>query len=286
MKSGWQVVLAAFWLAGSIAAASSQAQQGETLFQRTQYGSVVKMLQNSAKDAAEWSLLGRSYFMLGEFKKAGEAFEKAAALESNSSKHHLWLGRAYGRRAETSLPITAPIHASKARQNFEKAVALDNRNLEAVNDLFEYYLNAPGFMGGGLDKAAQLTKLIQQGDPAEYHYAQAAIAQQRKEYNAAEQHLRQAMELAPKQIGRVIDLARFLARRGKMQESDAVFAKADKVAPGSPKLLFAKAATYIETKRNFSEAKQLLERYLQASLTPDDPPREQAQKLLQQVKGS
>ena len=41
-----------------------------------------------------------------------------------------------------------------------------------------------------------------------------------------------------------------------------------------------------DSKLTKAQAKQLLERYLQASLTPDDPPREQAQKLLQQVKGS
>ena len=69
-----------------------------------------------------------------------------------------WLGRAYGRRAETSNPFTAPGYASKARQMFEKSVALDPSNKEATGDLLDFYLEAPGFMGGGYEKAEALVK--------------------------------------------------------------------------------------------------------------------------------
>ena len=111
-----------------------------------------------------------------------EAFERATAVIPNSSTYFHWLGKAQGRRAETSSPFTAPAYASKARQAFEKAVELDGKNLEAINDLFSYYLEAPGFLGGGLDKAANLAKRIQALDPVEYHYALAQIADKRKDY--------------------------------------------------------------------------------------------------------
>ena len=87
--------------------------------------------------------------MLGEFKKAQEYFEKAIAADPGNSVYHHWLGKAYGRRAETSSFITAPGFASKARQSFEKSITLDPRNKEALSDLFEYYVEAPGFLGGG-----------------------------------------------------------------------------------------------------------------------------------------
>ena len=60
---------------------------------------------------------------------------------------------------------------------------------------------------------------------------------------------------------------------------------ADKIAPGAPKLMFARAATYIQAKRNIETAQRLLQKYLTARLTPDDPPREEARKLLEQVSG-
>jgi tetratricopeptide (TPR) repeat protein len=197
----------------------------------------------------------------------------------------MWLGRAWGRRAETSSPFTAPGYAIKARQNFEKALGLNPKNLEAINDLFEYDLQAPGFLGGGVDKAAALAKRIAALDPVEHYWAEAQIAEKRKEYQRAEQLLRRAAELAPREVGRVIDLAKFLARQGKVHESDAAFQRAAKIAPDSPKLMFERAATYVESRRNLEAARELLKRYLSSPLTPDDPSREDAEKLLRQVSG-
>ena len=55
------------------------------------------------------------------------------------------------------------------------------------------------------------------------------------------------------------------------------------MAPNNPELLFARAETYIQQKRNLRDARQLLERYLASPLTPDDPPREDALTLLSQT---
>jgi cytochrome c-type biogenesis protein CcmH/NrfG len=87
-------------------------------------------------------------------------------------------------------------------------------------------------------------------------------------------------------VGRVIDLARYLARHGRYQESEAVFQQAEKLEPNSPKVIFARARTYVEEKRNLDQAKVLLKRYLESKLTPDDPPREEAQKLLRKAEGA
>ena len=251
-------------------------------FARTMYREAIQTLSGTT-DPAALELTGKSYFMLTEYKKAQEAFEKAVAAQPNNSVYHHWLGKAYGRRAETSNPLSAPMLASKARQSFEKAVALDGRNAEAINDLFSYYMEAPGFLGGGIDKAAALAPKIQAIDPVEYHYAMAQIAEKRKDIKTAEHHFRQAFTMAPKSVGRAIDLAKFLANHGRVQESEAVFTQAAKIAPDSPRLLFERASAYVKAKKNLDEAKALLERYLKSPLTPDDPPRAEAQRLLKQA---
>ena len=88
-------------------------------------------------------------------------------------------------------------------------------------------------------------------------------------------------------MGRFLALGRFFARRGRFAESDQAFAKAKQVAPDVPKVLFVEAATYIKTNRNVDTARILLQRYLRASnLTPDDPPKSEAEKLLRKVSGS
>ena len=86
------------------------------------------------------------------------------------------------------------------------------------------------------------------------------LTEKSKEYDAAEQHLRRAIQLAPKQARRVMDLARFLAKRGRAKESDALFDQAQRMAPENPQhsVLLAPRA-YIEGNRNLSDARALLQ---------------------------
>jgi Flp pilus assembly protein TadD len=270
----------------SLFAGGSKYDQALRLYNRTEYQASLKLLLPSQhKSPAELTLIGQNYFMLDDAKRASEFFQKAVAAEPNNSEHYHWLGRAYGRWAEMGSMFTAMGHASKARQSFEKAIELDPGNSEAVNDLFEFYLEAPGFIGGGLDKAVKMAERIAATDAAEGNYARARIEEKRKEYGSAEKHLRRAMELAPRQVGRVIDLAKFLAKQGRFKESDETFVAAEKLAPDAPKVMYARAASYIQAGRNIEEARALLEKYLASPLTPDDPPRADARKLLRQASG-
>ncbi|MGB7719463.1 MAG: tetratricopeptide repeat protein [Bryobacteraceae bacterium] len=267
-------------------AAGPEFDQARKLYNLTEFEQSLKILRAiPQKDGAVYELEGRNYYMQGDFKNATEALEKAVAAEPGNSEFNLWLGRAYGRRAETSSLLTAPGHASKARQYFEKAAQLNPGNLEAQSDLFEYYLEAPGFLGGGFEKAAATAQQIARINPAEGHWAQAKLAEQHKEFSSAEEQLRRAIELTPHQVGRLVDLARLLAKQGRFQEADQSFARAEAIAPNSPKVLFAKADVYIKTGRNLKVAQDLLKRYLSLALTPEDPPRSQAEKLLRQAQG-
>jgi Flp pilus assembly protein TadD len=273
-------------LAWPVCAWSAMSGQAEALYQRTDYQASLRILNvDTAPDAATYALMGKNHFMLGDYHKATQFFERALSLNPQSAEYELWLGRAYGKRAETGGWLTAPANASKTRQHFEKAAELDAHNAEALNDLFDYYLNAPGFLGGGLEKAEAVARQIAAKRPAEYHFELAQIAERRKQYPEAENHLRQAVELAPGQVGRVLDLARYLAKRGRVVESDAVFAQANQLSPGDPRVGFARAKTYIDQGRNLDQAQKLLHQYLDSPLTPDDPPKSVAEKLLRQTVG-
>jgi len=283
----WVKGLSILVLAGRLAAAG-ELDQARKLYDHTDYQAALELLARSpeARSAAGQELAGKCAYQLGDFKKSIEFFEKAAALEPKSARLQHWLGRAWGRRAETANPFMAPSYASKTRQFFERAVQLDPANHEAVNDLFSYYLEAPGFLGGGMDKASALAEQIRRNDPAEYHFALAQLAERKKQWDLAEGQLRRAVELAPKQVGRLLDLAKFLARHGKVNESEHTLVQAAQVAPESKQVLFARASIYVETRRNLPEAKRLLEQYLQASLSPEDPPRDEARRLLRLASGS
>jgi len=283
-----QIVLATagFLLLTSVAspAESLAWTRAHELYQRTDYaGSLKELLGSRERDAAVYLLMGQDYFGLTEYKQATDSLEKAVALAPSNPECLLWLGRAYGRRAETSNPFSAPGFASKARQMFERTVALDPANREAVGDLFDYYLGAPGFLGGGENKAEALAAKVAQRDPAEGHYYEAQLDDRRKQYDAAERHLRAAMDLAPRQVGRVVALARYLAAHGRAKESDALFDQAERIAPDDPHVIYERASAYVKSGRNLDEARKLLHRYLQSPITPDDPPKSDAQSLLRKI---
>jgi Flp pilus assembly protein TadD len=272
-------------LAGMAAASPDAVNRAQALFQHTEYQHSLKILGGDpAPDTATYLLTGKNYFMLAEYKKATEFFEKSIALTPNSSEAHLWLGRAWGRRAENN-SLMAVVYAGKARQGFEKAVALDPHNNDAKNDLFDYYLNAPGFLGGGIEKAQALSRSIAADRPIEHEFEEAEIAEKRNDLTAAEAHLRRAMELAPADAGRIMDVARFLAKHGRFDESDRLFEQARKAQPNRPGVNFSEAKVAIESHRNLEHARSLLRLYLDATLTPDDPPRAEAEKLLKRAGG-
>ena len=78
--------------------------QAEALYQVTDYQASLRILNvDTAPDAATFALMGKNHFMLGDYRRATEFFEKALALNPRSSEFELWLGRAYGKRAATTL---------------------------------------------------------------------------------------------------------------------------------------------------------------------------------------
>ncbi|HZS54770.1 MAG TPA: tetratricopeptide repeat protein [Bryobacteraceae bacterium] len=278
--------LAALSLAAVLPVWGQNLTKAEELYQRTDYEGSLALLEQNTSDGSTNFLIGRNYFMQGELKKATDFFLKATEEEPSNSEYMNWLGRAYGRRAETSNIMIAPGLASKARQAFERAVELNPKNSDALSDLFDYYLEAPGFMGGGYEKAMTVAAKTAAIDPPEGFYEKAKLAQKRKEYNAAETHLRQAVAAAPREVGTLISLAKFLANQGRNHESDEVFQQAEKINPNAPRVWFARADVLIKQKRDLAEAKALLEKYMHASVTPDDPPKQEALRLLKQAGGA
>ncbi len=286
-RLGYIPALAGLLLVSAFPAlAASDYEQALALYNKTDYRAAVSVLKTLPETARTLELMGQAWLMDAEFKKASDVLEKAVARAPENSLAWTWLGRAYGRRAETSFALNALPLANKTREAFERAVQLDPNNSEALNDLFTFYMEAPAMVGGGHDKARKLLPLIAKNDPAEAEFARARLAEEAKEHHKAEEHLRQAVARAPMAVGRILDLAAFLARHGHFEESDRTFLQAGKVAPAAPKVLFARAQALIKANRELPTARELLRNYLASpNLTPDDPPRTEALKLLWKAQG-
>lgn len=279
-------VFAMFLLCITCSIQAQNLANAENRYQATDYQGSLALLDKNTQDAPTNFLIGRDYFMLQNWKQATDFLLKATQGQPNNSEYVDWLGRVYGKRAETANVLLAPGFASKARESFERAVELNPRNSDALSDLFDYYFSAPEFMGGGYDKALRVSDKMALIDPTEAHSEKARLAQKRKEYDQAELHLRQAIATQPHEVGLLVNLAKFLASQGRAEESDEVFRLAEKVGPNAPRVWYARADVLIKQKRDLEEARALLEKYLHAPVTPDDPPKQAALRLLKQVGGA
>jgi Flp pilus assembly protein TadD len=165
--------------------------------------------------------------------------------------------------------------AKKVRAEFERAVALDGSNLKARTDLSEFYVEAPSFLGGGKEKAAAQANEIQRlGDQATAHWVRAKIAESDKNYAAAEQELRAAIQASNGNPDFLMNLASFYRRRGRMNEVESTVNQAVQLANQwhQPQLLFDGADLLFRAGRNFNGAISLLRSYIAGSQHSEEAP--------------
>ncbi len=82
--------------------------RAEGLYDKTDYRASIALLREEpSPDAAAHYLMGRDYFMLGEYKRATDAFQQALAQEPSKSRSMLtgWAALSAG---ELRLPIRSP----------------------------------------------------------------------------------------------------------------------------------------------------------------------------------
>src|SRR5947199_9147307 len=151
-------------------------------------------ISSSPHDAVAHNLLCRAYFALGQWDRGISACEKAVALAPENGQYHLWLGRIYGEKADKASFLTAAGLAGRVRIEFETAVKLNPNSVDARSDLAEFYLEAPGIVGGGRDKAEQQAQSLSSLDPARAHWVSARLAEKKKDFATAEKEHRAAME--------------------------------------------------------------------------------------------
>ena len=95
----------------------------------------------------------------GDETRIGEAVKQAeqcVATQANNAGCHLVLGKALGSKAMNGGMMSAMGYVGTIRDSFKKAVELDPRNLDARFSLLQFYMMAPGIMGGGSSKAEAL----------------------------------------------------------------------------------------------------------------------------------
>ena len=225
----------------------------------------------SAPSAQAYNLLCRAHFELGAWDEGIPACEKAVELAPNNALYHLWLGRIYGEKADHAGLLKAASLAKKVHTEFERAVELAPNNWEARTDLAEFYLEAPGIVGGGQGKARAQAEKIALLNPAMAHWVNGRIDEKNKDRTAAEQEYRAAINVSHGGARAWLNLAGFYSHSSRFDDMDHALRTLEFSPLDHPGALVDGAGILLRTGQNFPLAVRLLRRYL-ASSTDEEAP--------------
>jgi tetratricopeptide (TPR) repeat protein len=227
-------------------------------------------------DAEAHHLLCRVYYQEQRWDDAVHQCEAAVQLTPLDSGYHLWLGRAYGEKADSIHSIKAYGLAKKVRNEFERAVQLDGKNVDALSDLGEFYTAAPGIVGGGKDKAQKLVQVIEPLNPVQADQLKGRLAEKDKNFLLAEADFKAAVAASSQSPDAWMALASYYARHKQPDQMlEALHAGIDADAkaakPHGPALVDG-AGILNRSHQEPQLATQLLELYLASPNQSADAP--------------
>ena len=184
------LIASAAAFAGSARAVAEPLTQANAALQAGEADHALTLLSSLPPSAESHNLKCRVLLTLEHWDAAVGECEQAVNMDGQNSDFHMWLARALGEKASRASFLSAYSLAKRVRSEFETAVRLNPRNAEALADLGEFDYDAPGIVGGGIDKAEAVASQLDKVDPARAHELRGRIAESQKDYGTAEREFR------------------------------------------------------------------------------------------------
>jgi len=279
------VILACGWGGAYVHAGQTSLADAQHDYNAGRYNRAVDALNiaivKSPNDPALQFLLGESYYQLREFPRAVASLERAVQLDPKNSEYHDWLGKAYGRKAEESLFLSAMSWARKTHREFEIAVELDSQNFEAQRDLIRYEMNAPSVAGGGDDKALKHIDALEKIDAVQGQLARGEFFATKKRMPEADAVFAKILESNSDRVGVYFEVSDYYRDRANAEKMGQAIDKAVRIDPDDRRLKFYNGVLLVMKGKSPSEAEMLLKSYL--ATVPDNsdlPPHSAAREWL------
>jgi len=257
------------------ACAGGSVDEGIRLYTLGQFNQAVKAL-SQARDASPddhtvrfW--LGKSHLKTREWDKAVHEMEKAVQLQPSNAKYHLWLGRACGSKASNTIFFKALGWARRVVTEFETARQIAPDDVDVRFDLLEYYLEAPGIVGGGRAKAEAEALAITKLNPRKGYLARSTILSKDKKWDLAQKELLQATIYFPDDADAFKDLADFLLERKDYRSALEYGEKALALRKESKRIQFIVAAAETQLRTDLDGSAKTLLALAAGPLTDGDP---------------
>jgi tetratricopeptide (TPR) repeat protein len=254
---------------------SNNLQDAIGLYERGKFAQAASIFQqlsvSTPSNTEVWVWLSKSRLKIRDWDRAVQAMEKAVQLQPANAEYHILLGRACGSRASHSSFLTAMSWARRVVKEFETARNLAPENIEARFDLLDYYLNAPGIVGGGSEKAEAEAQAIAKLNPPKRYLARATIHIKNKKWDLARKELTQAVAENPQSVSSSKDLADFLLDRQDFEGALYYAQKALLLDAKSKRSRLIAAAAKIRLKSDLEEVAETLHTFLAGTLGEEDP---------------
>ncbi len=269
------LLASAILIAPPLAAQGTHA-EGVRLFDGRQYAAArtyfERALSANASDGEAAMYLGRLSMIDGRDEQAAKYFERAVAAAPDNSEYRMWLGRAYGRQAQRAGALSKFGLAKKTRAAMEKAVELDGNNVEAREDLMQYYMQAPGIVGGSMDKAFQQAEEIRKRDGVRGALALGALYERQKRWADAERTYQTLLREHPDTPNGQLQIGMFYQRSEQFDKAFEHFEGMLRRDPNDFGALYQVGRTGAMSGQRLERAEQALRQYLTAPTDSTRPP--------------
>jgi len=228
-------------------------------------------VREAPNDAPGYNLLCRAYFMREEWDRGIANCEKARNLDPQNSLYHLWLGSIYGEKADRAGFLSAAGLAKKVRTSFERAVELAPNDWQTRVNLGEFYLEAPGIVGGGKDKAREQANALMPLKPGLAYWLLGRIAEKNKDMAEAEKQYRAGIAATHSGARAWLELAIFFRHVNRLDDMEKALREVENAPVDHHEALMDGASLLMRTGRDPALGIRLLQRYFSVGTVEEGP---------------
>lgn len=186
------------------------------------------------KDAEAHYHLARVLLFQGNSDDAEDQIDEALELNESNARYHFLRGNILGDRARKANIFKQGFLAPKVKNAFLRAVELDPALIDARVGLFNYYIMAPGIMGGSDEEALKQANEVVKLNFVRGHVLLANFYQRKKDFTQAEAEYKKIIDADPKKIDGYKALGYFFINQKKFDQAVAQFKKYVELDPKNP----------------------------------------------------
>ena len=258
-------------------------------------------LKANPADAEASYYLAATRQAFGDLSGALPLAEKALQLDGKNSDYHYMVAAIVGQMAEKAGVFKAMGLVGRLKKELQAAIELDPKNLEALWAQMEFYLQAPGIVGGDKRKARANADRIFAVNPSRGNLAYARLAlkensqadvssyylnavladpssysarlrladfyasDRQKKYDLAEKEAREALKINPSRAGAFSFLAGLCSFQERWADLDAILVQSERNVPDNLSPYYQAGRVLLASGKDLARA----ERYFRKNLAQE-----------------